>query len=223
VKTKVLFGIEVRGDTIVLRMKSKSKSSGITQSITPIHKVRIEGISLGFKIVASILLSFLLANVVGSVFGLPHSTRYIVTAVLAVIVSVTVSIKPRLLLTVVCVMLSLMGLIFIVVSLNEESISEIEWDPSLLGAGTSLVALAIAVYVFLMYTERKEDVINISRGSRGVGELEGGYVWIEEIKKYRCMFCLSVGRYYYCRTLRGIRGHIMSKHICGNDSSDNAV
>lgn len=208
-----MFGVKPCGDTIVLRMNRKSKLSGIIERIKVSHKVRIEGISVGFKIIVAIALSYVLANVIASVFNLSASIRFILIAGLSVIVSLTVSIKPRLLLTVVCVMLSFIGFLFIVISLNKENLSQIGWDPSLLGAGTSILALAIAVYAFLIYTERKEGVINISPSRRGMSDLEGGYVWIEEIKKYRCIFCLNVGTYYYCKTLGGIKRHIASKHL----------
>jgi len=194
-------------------MNIRSKLRGIIKAIGATHRVRIEGISVGFKIVVSIVLSYVLATAIAYVFNLSSSIRYVLVAVSSIIVSLLVSIKPRLLVGVVCVMLSFIGLLFIVVSMNEESMTEIGWNASLLGSGASIIALAIALYALLMSTERRENVLNISLGRRGMHNLEGGYVWIEDIKKYRCVYCMNLGKYHDYKTLAGIKRHIRSKHI----------
>ena len=38
------------------------------------------------------------------------------------------------------------------------------------------------------------------------------YSWREEIQKYRCEYCLLDGKYHYCKTLKGIKKHIVNLH-----------
>jgi tetratricopeptide (TPR) repeat protein len=38
------------------------------------------------------------------------------------------------------------------------------------------------------------------------------YSWREDIQKYRCEYCLLDGKYHYCKTLKGIKRHILNLH-----------
>jgi hypothetical protein len=106
-----------------------------------------------------------------------------------------------------------MGGAFIIGSLFEELGSEIKWDPGLLGAGASLVAIGIAIYALLIQTERKEAGASIGGSGKGKDNLEGIYVWVERIKKCRCEYCRDSGRHRYYKTLSGIKGHIAREHV----------
>lgn len=212
-KGKVVFRIKPCGDTMVLRMNRKLNLGKVIKGISLDLKVKREGFSRGFRVVVSSILAMVVAYIVGSVFHLSALAIWLVLIALCVIVSTIVSLKPRLLLTVVCIMLLWIGAMFIVGSLFEELRSEITWDPGLLGSGTSLVALAIALYALLSQTGRKEDAINVSESGRGMYNLKEGYIWVEEIRKYRCEYCKHLGRYHYYKTLSGIKGHIAREHV----------
>lgn len=38
------------------------------------------------------------------------------------------------------------------------------------------------------------------------------YMWLGDIQKYRCEYCFQAGRYHYCKTLKGIKKHILNSH-----------
>jgi hypothetical protein len=38
------------------------------------------------------------------------------------------------------------------------------------------------------------------------------YMWLGDIQKYRCEYCFWAGKYHYCKTLKGIKKHIMNLH-----------
>jgi len=160
------------------------KLRDILESIKSRHKVRREGISVGFITVVSIVLSYILFSIIASIFNLSQMIRYALIAGVSIVVSFTISLKPRLVITLVCVMLAFISFIFVAISLNPENIEQIGWDASLLGAGTSLLAIAIALYALMRTTGRKEDVLNLKRSGRDINNLdsEEGYKWIEEIK-----------------------------------------
>lgn len=179
------------------------------------YKVRRDGVSRGFRIVVSIVLSYILFSVIASIFNLSEIVRYVLIGTVSLGVAAIVSSKPRLVLTVVCVMLSFIGFMFVAVSFDKENIAEIGWEPSLLGAGVSLLAIAIALYALMRSTGREDDVLDSKRSGREVDSVgsEEGYAWIQEVRKYRCEYCRSLGKYSYCKTLVGMKRHIMSKHM----------
>jgi hypothetical protein len=210
---RVLFGTKGCSDTIVLRMKRKLRLGKIIRAIMLYYEEKQEGISRGFKVIMSIVLSLFVSGVIASVFNLSGTMQYVLMAGVCLTVSAIVSFKPKVVLAVVCVLVAIMGISFIAGSLNKENVEQLVWDPSLLGAGTSLVAIGVALYALLTQMGRKEGAIDVSESGGGTHNLMVGYVWIEEIKKYRCEYCLSFGKYYYCKTLGGIKRHIASKHV----------
>lgn len=44
------------------------------------------------------------------------------------------------------------------------------------------------------------------------GKQGSSYVWLEDAQKYRCEYCLEIGKYHYCKTLNGIKRHIERNH-----------
>ena len=116
-KGKVVFRIKPCGDTMVLRMNRKLNLGKVIKGISLDLKVKREGFSRGFRVVVSSILAMVVAYIVGSVFHLSALAIWLVLIALCVIVSTIVSLKPRLLLTVVCIMLLWIGALFIVGSL----------------------------------------------------------------------------------------------------------
>lgn len=55
-----------------------------------------------------------------------------------------------------------------------------------------------------------------ARPVRTIGQpgakLKDPYTWREDIQKYRCEYCYQAGHYHYCRTLKGIKRHIVGSH-----------
>lgn len=209
---------------MLLRMKGKlglrkiikeigSDSRIMIERISSHYSRRVEGISHGFGVTVSTGLAVILSYVIISIFNVPHEVKVVIMVGVCAIVASLLAFRPRLMITVVCIAVLFIGVTFIVGSINKEIIEEIGWDPILLGTGTSLIAIAIALYALIIQIWRKEDVVNISDSNKGMSDLKKGYVWLEEIKKYRCEYCKSSGKYYYCKTLGGIKRHIASKHV----------
>ena len=190
------------------KLKLRKMIGGISVDL----KTKREGFSTGFKVVMSALLAWMLSFVISSIFNLSDPARWGVMIGLCVVASTIVSLRPRLLLTVACIMLAFMGGAFIIGALFEELRSQIKWDPGLLGAGASLVAIAIAMYALLIQTEQKEGGVNMGESGRSMDNLKEGYVWLDETRKYRCEYCRRSGKRHCCKTLGGIERHIASKH-----------
>jgi len=38
------------------------------------------------------------------------------------------------------------------------------------------------------------------------------YTWLDDIQKYRCEYCYREGKYHYCKTLKGIKNHLVNLH-----------
>jgi hypothetical protein len=205
------------GDTIVLRVKRKLRSgSKLERTIANYIRVHREsnGASFGegFRFVVSFGITFVLFGVIFSLGDLPYSASKVLVVVLSLTVGGVVTFKPTLALRVVCIVLAFVGFTFTVISLYVENVSELGFNASLLGAGTSIMAIAIAVYA-LIQTQQGKDVVSIDKSGRGVRNSEEGYVWIEEIKKFRCEYCKDLGRYRYYKTLSGIKKHIAREHV----------
>lgn len=202
---------------MVVRVKRKLRSgSKLEHTIADYIRLHRESngasFSEGFRFVVSWGLSFVLFSVIVSFINLPYLAREVLVVVLSVTVGVIVTFKPRFALRVVCSVLALVGFTFIVISLYT-NVSELGFDAGLLGVGTSIMAIAIAVYALLLQTQQKKDVVSIGKSGRGVGNSKEGYVWIEEIKKFRCEYCRHSGKYYYYKTVGGIKRHIAGNHV----------
>lgn len=206
---------------MVLRMKRKLRlmikeiSNGCriaVERISSHYSKRRQGISHGFGVTVSTGLALILSYVIVSIFDVPDSMRWVIMVGVCVVVTSMVALKPRLMMTVVCIAVLFIGVTFIISSINEEIREEVGWDPNLMGAGTSLIAIAIALYALVGQIWRKEHNVSINDSKKGMNNLKEDYVWIEEAKKYRCEYCKSSGRYYYCRTLGGIKRHIENRH-----------
>jgi hypothetical protein len=186
-------------------------SKGIIEEI--VHGPAVEGFGRWFRIIVATVLAIVLSHAIAFEFNLSNSIRYLIMILLCVVVMVIVDIKPRLLLTVVCVMLLFIGVSFTVSSMTQDNTGGNVWDAGLLGVGVSLVALAVAVYVLQEQVGRKGDAVNISGNERDIHNLKDGYVWVEGRRKYRCEYCRNSGRYRYYRTLSGIKKHIAREHV----------
>jgi hypothetical protein len=205
------------GDTIVIRVKRKLRS-GSKLERTIANYIRVnrqssgESFGGGFRFIASFGISFVLFGVLVSIVDLPYVAKEVLVVVLSLTVGGVVTFKPRLALRVVCIVLAFVGFTFTVISLFVENVSELGFNASLLGAGTSIMAIAIAVYALLIQKQQGKDVVSIDKNGKEVRNYEEGYVWIEEIKKFRCEYCKSSGAYRYYKTLSGVKSHIAKEH-----------
>jgi len=171
-----------------------------------------EPFSIGFRAVMAGVLAYILSDIIATIFKLPFLAGGILVAVSCVGMLVIVFRYSELTLKVVCIILLVIGCLFAIVSVDE-NIDQIGWNLGLLGAGASLVAIAIALYSLLMQAKRKEDAVNTSDSVGGTDNLKKDYVWVEEIEKFRCEYCKHLGRYRYYKTLSGIKGHIAREHV----------
>lgn len=178
-----------------------------------VHGPAVEGFGRWFRIIVTTVLAIVLSHAIAFDLNLSDSIRYLIMVLLCAVVIIIVNIKPRLLLTVVCVMLLFIGVSFTTSSMTQDNTGENVWDTGLLGVGVSLVALAVAIYVLQEQVGRKGDAVNIIGSERDIHNLKKGYVWLEEARKYRCEYCKNSGRSHYCKTLGGIERHIASKHV----------
>ena len=178
-----------------------------------IHGPKVEGFGRWFRIIVTTVLAIVASHAIAFAFNLSDSIRYLIMVLLCVIVMAILLIKPRLLLTVICVTLLFIGVSFTISSINQDNMGENVWDSGLLGVGVSLVALAVAIYVLQEQVGRKGDAVNISGGERDIRNLKDGYVLVEESRKYRCEYCKDSGRYRYYKTLSGIKKHIAREHV----------
>lgn len=195
------------------KLRSGSKLERTIANYIRVHR-ESNGASFGegFRFVVSFGISFVLFGVIVSLVDLPYLASKVLVVVLSLTVGGVVTLKPRLALRVVCIVLAFVGFTFTVISLYVENVSELGFNASLLGVGTSIMAIAIAVYALLIQTQQGKDVVSIDKSERGVRNSEEGYVWIEEIKKFRCEYCRSSGAYRYYRTLSGVKCHIAKEH-----------
>jgi len=177
------------------------------------HGPAIEGFGRWFRIIVTTVLAIVVSHAIAFDLNLSEPIRYLVMIVLCVVVMTTVTIKPRLVLTVVCVMILFLGVSFTVSSMTVDNTGEKVWDTGLLGVGVSLVALAAAVYVLQDQVGRKGDGVSISGSERVIRDSRNGYAWVVERRKYRCEYCRDSGRYRYHRTLSGIKKHIEREHV----------
>lgn len=199
-------------------MKGKLRSGSklertIADYIHPHRESSGASFSEGFRFVVSGGVSFVLFSVIVTLINLPYVAREVLVVVLSLAVGVTVTFRPRFTLRVVCSALATIGFTFIVISLYTGNVSGLGFDAGLLGAGTSILAIAIAVYALLIQTEQKKDVVSMDESERGVRNSREDYVWVEEIEKFRCEYCNNLGRYRYYKTLSGIRRHIAKEHV----------
>jgi hypothetical protein len=222
VENESVVWVEGYGGKIVLRMNRKSKlgrimervsrsSKGIMEEITEDRKV--EGFGRWFRIVVTTVLAIVTSHAIAFNLNLSDSMRYVIMVLLCCIVIIILTIKPRLSLTVICVALLFIGVSFTISSMSKDNMGENVWDSGLLGVGVSLVALAVAIYVLQEQIGRKGDAVNINESERYINNLEDGYVWVEESRKYRCEYCKDSGRYRYYKTLSGIKMHIEREHV----------
>lgn len=203
-------------------MKRKSKLGRILERVGRgwrmmierlFHGSAIEGFGRWFRIIVTTVLAIVVSHAIAFDLNLSEPVRYLVMILLCAVVMITVTIKPRLVLTVVCVMILFLGVSFTVSSMTVDNTGEKVWDTGLLGVGVSLVALAAAIYVLQEQVGRKGYAVNISGSERDIRDSKNGYAWVEERRKYRCEYCRDSGRYRYYRTLSGIKKHIEREHI----------
>jgi hypothetical protein len=203
-------------------MKRKSKSGRVmegfgrgwkTMKEELFHGPAIEGFSRWFRVIVTTVLAIVVSHAIAFDLNLSDPIRYLVMILLCAIVMPIVAIKPRLALTVVCIMILFLGVSFTVSSMTVDNTGEKVWDTGLLGVGVSLVALAAAIYVLQEQVGRKGDAVNISGSGRDIRDSRNGYAWVEEERKYRCEYCRDSGRYRYYRTLSGIKKHIEREHV----------
>lgn len=197
---------------MVLRMNRKSKFGKIIEDVSLYYQSKREGFSNGFRFVLGWGLSVVLFSVITAIAHLTSLVRWIVVVVLSSIMGVIVTRKPRLTLTVVCILLALIGFTLVGLSLNEENATKLGFNAGLLGTGASVIAIAIAVYALVTQTQREEGVVSLSYSRMDMRNLKEGYIWVQEIKKFRCEYCKHSGRYRYYKTLSGIKEHITRKH-----------
>jgi hypothetical protein len=198
---------------MVLRMNRKSKLGKIIEDVSLYYQSKREGFSNGFRFVLGWGLSVVLFSVITAIAHLTSLVRWIVVVVLSSIMGVIVTRKPRRTLTVVCILLALIGFTLVGLSLNEENATKLGFNAGLLGTGAAVIAIAIAVYALLTQTQREEGVVSLSYSGMDMRNLKEGYIWVQEIKKFRCEYCKHSGRYRYYKTLSGIKKHIASKHV----------
>lgn len=103
--------------------------------------------------VVAALLAVTLLYIITPIFHLSGALRYTIMIILCTIMSVIVSIKPRWVITTVCILVLFIGVTLVFLASNKEITSQIAWDPSLLGAGTSIIAIAIAFYMLFIQME----------------------------------------------------------------------
>ena len=48
--------------------------------------------------------------------------------------------------------------------------------------------------------------------SKVVWDVNNPYRWLDDIKKFRCEYCLQLNKYHYCKTKAGIERHIANMH-----------
>jgi len=178
-----------------------------------VHDHEVEGFGRWFRIVVASVLAIVASHAIAFDFNLSSSISYLIMILLCAIVITILLIKPRLLLTVVCVTLLFIGVSFTTSSMHQDNMGENVWDSGLLGVGVSLVALAVAIYVLQDQVGRKGNAVNISGSERDIHNLKDGYVWVEESRKYRCEYCKDSGRCRYYKTLSGIKKHIAREHV----------
>jgi hypothetical protein len=81
--------------------------------------------------------------------------RYTIMIVLCIIMSTIVSFKPKWMLTVIFLFMLFLGMMLIVLAQNKELAEQFDWDPGMLGAGVSIVALAITFFSLFISRDRK--------------------------------------------------------------------
>jgi len=173
----------------------------------PSRRERIKTSSINGII--SALLALVLLYILTPIFHLSGVLRYTVMIVLCIVSSIVVSLKPKWVLATVCFLVLLIGVALVFLSTDEEIASEITWNPSLLGAGASIIAIAIAFYTLI---HQMQEARELAGSDRNISDSQRGYVWLEKIEKYRCEHCLCSGKYHYCKTLKGIERHIAKAH-----------
>jgi hypothetical protein len=165
------------------------------------------------RVIACAVLAVVLSYIITSAFELPRSIRYLIMAILCIITSLISSLRPRLFLRLICFLIFSIGVSLLFLANNKELIGLLGWDPGLLGAGASIVALAVAFYGLIVQREQEKETVKVNGGEMRISGLQKGYEWLEDRKKYRCEYCKRSGRYHYCKTLSGIKGHIARKHV----------
>ena len=170
-------------------------------------------------IINSILSAFLavvILYIVAPIFHLSGILRYTIMIILCTCTSLIVILKLSWVLSAICLLVMFIGVALVFLAQNKEIIAQISWNPSMLGAGASLIALALAFYMLFIERGQSEEPTQLADGERRISNLkekpEKGYIWLENIEKYRCDYCLYLGRYHYCKTLGGIKRHIARKH-----------
>ena len=111
--------------------------------------------------VVAALLSLVLLYMITPFFHLSGVLRYTIMIILCVVMSVVVSLKPRWVITTICILVLFVGVTLLFLAQNKEIATQIAWDPSMLGAGASIVALAITFYMLFIQTDKTK------RGSEG--------------------------------------------------------
>jgi hypothetical protein len=185
-------------------MKGKVKLSGRFETL--------KDLNYWVRVCVSALLAWALTYIIMSAFNLPVSMKYPVMVTMCVVTSTIVSLRPKWVLFIIFFLMFLIGLSLIVLSVNKEAVKLIEWDPGLLGAGASVIAIAIAFYTLIVQEGQRVKKEGLNGGEQRISDLKEEYVWLEETRKYRCGYCLSVGKYYYCKTSGGMKRHIARKH-----------
>jgi hypothetical protein len=201
----VLFGVELSGAIMILRMKGNVRLTERSAS----HK----DLFYWVRVISAGLLAVVLSYIVGSVFRLSGPVYYVIMVTMCLFTSFLSVFRPRWFVRLICALVFCIGVFLIFLASDKELIGLLTWDPGLLGAGASIVALAVAFYGLLVQRKEREEIVKVNGSEVKISDLENGYVWLGESGKYRCEYCRRSGRYHYYKTLTGIKGHIARKHV----------
>jgi hypothetical protein len=164
------------------------------------------------RVISAGLLAAVLSYIVGSIFKLSGPVYYVIMVAMCLFTSFLSIFRPRWFVRLVCALVFCIGVFLVFLASDKELIGLLAWDPGLLGAGASIVALAVAFYGLVVQREEREGTVKVNGSEVKISDLENGYVWLEETGKYRCEYCKDSGRYRYYKTLSGVRGHITREH-----------
>ena len=125
-------------------------------------------ISRGIRVAVSATLALVLTYIITSSLNLSDLIKYTIMFTLCFITSVIVASRPKFVLTVICILVFSIGVLLVLLAQNQKLISEIGWDASLLGAGASIIAIAIAFYALLIQTGQREEANNLTDSGRKI-------------------------------------------------------
>jgi predicted KAP-like P-loop ATPase len=161
---KVLCGVKVSGGIIASRLKGKVRLIERVEGLTDLL-FWVRGILGG-------ILGGVLGYVVTSIFKLSGFARSIVAVIVLLVTALLAVYRPRFFIRLICLLVFCMGVSLIFLSMNEGLVQSLEWEPGLLGAGVSVVALAIAFYGLVVQREGRAELgkANNSKGGSNTKE-----------------------------------------------------